>query len=864
MKRFLSQSLIVFFVAIAATLLLSIGSSAPQANDSLARLPDAPAMAEARTRSHLILFRRGLFDTRLHADRDTSEQDRLALSTLQPNRASSVAKRLRIIQFTGVTKSAWIEELRSTGVEIIGYLPNNAYILRGTAEQFAEIAALPAAHPTARAGAIQWMGRFEAINKIAPQYDDELLSAPGDARTDVEIELLDAPETDVAMDRIQAAAERVNRAPRRFLHYVVLSVRLPVAELLNLAEIEEVLFIAPDSPARPNDERSAQIVAGNLLGDGVQPIAPGYRTWLAAKGLDFESDTVVDVTDSGMDRGSTLASLIHSEFRDANEGSRVIYNTNYNQGDSGEDRGGHGTLVASIIAGRGTTSPLDDDDYLYGLGIDPNAKVGASRIFNDQGSLPFQLSLTTLAATAYAKGARISNNSWGSAGNAYTTTAQEYDALTRDAQPNVPGNQEMLFVFAAGNQGTLGKIDSPGTAKNVITVAASENYRPAGMDSCNLDGGGGIGPDGADSVHDILRYSSSGPTVDGRRKPDLTAPGTHIFGAATRASIFTSTNLCPGVPKTQPPGQPYTWSSGTSLATPHVTGSAALVRKFFTARQLLGAVPPSPAMTKAFLVNSARYLTGENAGGNLPAERQGFGLVDLGSAFDDTARRVLDQSRLFTESDQTFEMHGSLADRSQPLRVTLAWTDAPGSLAGAAIVNDLDLEIKIGEATIYRGNHFEGAESVEGGAPDRLNSVESIMIPAEQIPEGADGNFTIFIRAANIAGDGVPGNESLLDQDFALVVSNITDPLPPLPTKPEITNATYIRKILTITGRGFSAAAMIEINGVILTQTFNFDAATNALSLKKKSKKLKLKTDFDNQIVIIENNRRSLPFTLRL
>lgn len=274
-------------------------------------------------------------------------------------------------------------------------------------------------------------------------------------------------------------------------------------------------------------------------------------------------------------------------------------------------------------------------------------------------------------------------------------------------------------------------------------------------------------------------------------------------------------------------------------------------------------------MTKAYLINSASYLTGDNAGGNLPSERQGWGRANLTQAFDDAKRVLVDQSTLLTESGQAFEVEGSLADRSRPLRVTLAWTDAPGMLAGSASVNDLDLEIQVSGVTLYRGNNFMGAVSIDGGAADRLNNVESIFLPASAIPEGFQGNFKIIVRAANIAGDGVPGNGNPLDQDFALVVYNIANPIsgppPPPPKKvPVITGSTYVKKRITITGHDFTRAALVEINGKVIEREFAFDAATNSFSLKLKYKKLNLNKVGDNQIVLIENGERSQSFNLHL
>lgn len=861
-----SQKIKLALVGLAAAMMLYPTISLPRivsSNASPVRLDDV--RNRLSNNPNLILFKRGAFDTRNGRDLDTASDERIRAD--QPSAMSQDrSKQMRVVQFAGPIKRKWIEQLLLTGSEVIGYIPNNAYIIRGSAHAIARVAALDLGESADDDHPIRWMGRFHAFQKIDPVYTDDLLAASTNASAAVEIELVDSPETAGTIERINDFALSVNREPRRFLNFVVLSVTLPVERLAVAAGLDEVLFITPAPRFESQDERSAQIVAGNLSQDGTQPKESGYMAWIASKGLDAQPDFVIDFTDTGLDRSSTSTNLIHPDFLDREGRSRVAYVINYAT-DLPDDRRGHGSLVASIACGSGASDMKDAAGYLYGMGVDPTAKLGASRIFDQTGKLPFRLSFTNVASSAYAAGARISNNSWGNGGNVYDATAQEYDSLVRDAQPDVPGNQEMTFVFSAGNGGTGGHISSPGTAKNIITVAASENYRPEGVDSCNLDGEGAIGPEGADNALDILRFSAGGPTFDGRLKPDIAAPGTHVYGAASQARLFNGDGLCPGVPLYQPPGQNlYTWSSGTSIAAPHISGAAALVRKFFISRNLLGERrPPSPAMTKAFLINSASYLTGENASGNLPSERQGWGRANLTQSFNDAKRVLLDQTRLFTESGQTFEIQGSLADRSHPLRVTLAWTDATGALAGAASVNDLDLEITVGGVTLYRGNNFADAVSTDGGAADRLNNVESIFLPASVIPEGFEGNFKVTVRAANIAGDGVPGNGDALDQDFALVLYNVTDLLSLPPKKvPAITSATYVKKRITISGRDFTGGAQVEINGEVIEREFEFDAATNSLSLKLKYKKLNLNKVGDNQIVLIENGERSQAFNLLL
>jgi uncharacterized repeat protein (TIGR01451 family) len=388
-----------------------------------------------------------------------------------------------------------------------------------------------------------------------------------------------------------------------------------------------------------------------------------------------------------------------------------------------------------------------------------------------------------MIASAYRDGARISSNSWGDSDASYTPECQTYDALVRDAQQAIAGNQEMTIVFSAGNDGSSsGSIGSPANAKNVIAVGASEDVNPfEGSD------GSGISDSGADNAMDLASFSSRGPSTGGRIKPDLVAPGTHVSGGVFQASRVNPTDGATGSADScfnaggisgGPNGSPYfpttqQWfsaSSGTSHSCPAVAGACALLRQDFLNHAMEA---PSPAMTKAVLMNSARYMTGTGAGDTLPSNSQGMGLLDLGCAFDGTARILKDQTERFTASGQARTVIGTITDATKPFRVTLAWTDAPGTTSSAAWVNNLDLTVTIAGKT-YKGNVFSGAYSTTGGSADARNNVESVFLPA-----GVTGNFQVTVTAFNIAGDGVPDNADAKDQDYALVVYNAAEvPVP--------------------------------------------------------------------------------------
>ena len=694
-------------------------------------------------------------------------------------------KRLHLVQFVGPVKPEWHDALEATGVRLVHYIPQNAYLVQGDTTALAKLQAWAGS-----SGYVQWEGTYADDYKIHPRA--RTTDAKGRAQTiatdTFAVQLLDDADANPATLALieQLKLEPVKRQFRA-LHYLNVIVRLPPGRLAEIAARPEVISIQPYFDRRKFCERQDQIIAGNLSGN--IPIGPGYLAWLAGKGFTqthFDaSGFVVDVSDSGIDNGSTIPNHFGLyKTGNTSSSSRVGYNRlegSPNAGSTLQGCDGHGNLNSHIIGGYDDLSGFpfaDGSGYHYGLGVCPFVKVGSSVIFDpNKFTNP---SYNDLQSRAYRDGARVSNNSWGAdTAGAYDVDAQNYDALVRDAQPAgsavaTAGNQQMVICFAAGNAGPGAQtVGSPGTAKNIISVGAGENVQAFG----GADGSG-ISDIGADSANDIISFSSRGPCADGRNKPDLCAPGTHVSGGVPQASSPSSTGthlacyngsgVSGGVNSIYFPssGQEfYTASSGTSHSTPAVAGACALVRQYFINNAL---TPPSPAMTKAFLINSARYMTGVSANDTLPSNNQGMGEVNLGVAFDGVRRVLRDQlgADKFTATGQVRSFTNTITDPSKPFRVTLAWTDAPGSTSGNAYNNDLDLTVTVGGST-YKGNVFSGANSVTGGTADGKNNMESVFLPA-----GVSGSFVVTVTAANINSDGVPNEAPSLDQDFALVIYN--------------------------------------------------------------------------------------------
>ncbi|MBS1758837.1 MAG: S8 family serine peptidase, partial [Bacteroidetes bacterium] len=713
-------------------------------------------------------------------------------------------KQMHLVKFGGAIQPEWYKLLTDAGVKIVDYIPNYAYMVYGDYNTISNIRA-----EAAKANSpIIWDGAYLPEYKIAQGIysTDESgnVNRSSVSFSKFSIQLFDDAETNAPTFALLKNLKTLGTTvyEQRISHYINLVVSLSAEGLRLISERPDVISIQGYLDPKMRDESQNMIMTGQLSGNAPSP--GNYLTWLASKGFtqaQFDaSGFVVNLSDDGLDNGS-VANVLNPTYHfalfkngDPTQATRVAFSHKQGTATDVDTKGcgGHGNLNTHIVGGYVPDALLsnpthtDANGFRYGLGVAPFVKVGNSTIFKAAGTYT-NPNFANLEAESYRDGGRISSNSWGAnVGGAYTADAQAYDFLVRDAQPagsSVPtaGNQEMVIVFSAGNAGSgAGTIGSPGTGKNVLTVGATEGVRAfGGNDGC------GINDAGANSANDMISFSSRGPCTDGRTKPDIVAPGTHITGgvypsaasnpiagAGTANACFTGASVCGGVGSIFFPSagqQWYTASSGTSHSTPAVAGIAALIRQDFINRSL---TPPSPAMTKAMVLLSGSYMNGTGAGGNLFSNNQGMGRVDMSNYFNvmTGSKIIQDQvpADMFTASGQSRTVTGVVANTGLPVRIVLAYTDAPGPTSGNAYVNNLDLEVTV-NGTLYKGNVFTGANSVTGGTADAKNNVESVFLPA-----GTSGSVVVTVKATNIAGDGVPNTGGALDQDFALVIGNVT------------------------------------------------------------------------------------------
>jgi hypothetical protein len=695
----------------------------------------------------------------------------------------AVSTRYAVIQFEPAALREGRRHLERAGLTIVGYVPNNAYLVRLGAVPLDAIAADPG---------VRAADYLAAGLKIDPRLWPEqrgLLAMHGDAVAgEVDIVQLrgHAGESAAAIAaavrkvlpdaRVLAVSQRRDAEPG--VRVAVTRAQLD-ALVVQASRLDAVAAVEPWMPALLDNAGSVSAIQADATGScaGTGALCGPAPIW--AQGL-LGSGQIVAVYDSGttpwsaafatLDRGAGPSTAItyaddpppQPPATGARYPERKIVAYWLQPGDATEYDyySRHGTHVSGTVLGdlagtfNGNTylaSTPDAPNHESADGMAPNAQL----LMQDAGGLdPNAVFVADLAASleqAHAGGARIHNDSWGSA------TRGNYVGLDAAADQVTWAAEDMLVVVAAGNSGpgalTTG---SPGNAKNVLTVGA-------------LGHAGSI---------EVPWWSSRGPAADGRQKPDIAAPGTDIWSAS--ATLYSS------VPRYSAPAQ----LSGTSMATPAISGAAALLRQYFSdgfyprgRRTADDTCSPSGAVMKAVLLNGTNPL-GAPA---WPNADSGWGrawldgslwFAQTASGGDDTRRlRILERPN--AAGLTTGEAHdytiANLGGRAE-LRATLTWFDPPATPGvAAALINDLDLELVAPDGRVYRGNALAAGVSVPDGVADDLNTVEQIRLPLP-LP----GAYRLRVRANAVPGNGDDGSDR---QGYALAVSGdfaLPDP-PPVP-----------------------------------------------------------------------------------
>lgn len=590
----------------------------------------------------------------------------------------------------------------------------------------------------------RWLGPLDPGDKLSPDLSAELLAARGG---ELIIELFSDSPAEPAARRLAERGLRVDQIQATPQIARLRGRVRSLAQAAALAADPAVQWIEPAPRFTLRNDQTTGILQSNI--DGIPSI------W--NRGLRGEGEVIGHI-DGRIDSGGCyFADPLHP--LPGPEHRKLVGDRN----NAGEIIDSHGTHTAGIAAG------LRFDGMPNEAGMAPNAKLSHSSLFLIEDD-----NLYDYLALARADGAAVHSNSWGDDGTtAYTSWARDIDRFSYDFE-------DQVVLFAVTNQATL---RTPENAKNVLAVAATREA-PA---------------------HDSFCLGGRGPTADGRRKPEILAPGCAAsgFGGVQSAAAFQACGL--------------TRIRGTSMACPAIAGGATLARQYFRSGWAPSGLPfaedaviPSGALLRATVLNAGADLFSVP---DFPGDQEGWGRLFLDStlAFYGEPRGIRtwdlrNPNGIGGGESRSYPL--VIDSSSEPLKVTLAFTDPPGTPnAASPVINNLDLTVA-GPSGTFRGNQFAGGVSVPGGSPDPLNTVELVLLAAP-----APGQYMLTVN-----GTSVPAGP----QGFALVASGDFASLPAT-LAPESIGTQPFTLILRVTlPDGFSSLERFRIsyNGSSITQLF--------------------------------------------
>ncbi len=642
---------------------------------------------------------------------DTAKGDPAMPTTLGINAYPDHVKGTYIVQKNGAVSEEWKADIARAGGEILSYIPDNAFLVRMDNDAKGKVNAVKGN---------QWMGIYQPAYKIS----EELNGRQG--KVTVNIDLFNGGNNGPAVRFLKDNAGTIISVTRN--------------DQINKIVAEFDASIMGDLASFPDVNWMSERADTKIVNDGsvviAQSGAGGSTRTIHNMGIQGEGQ-IVAIGDSGLAEGVGLDDVDHDNFNGGGytigSGDKVLeyYIPADADGEMGDEAAAsyHGSHVAGTVLGDGAPYGVWNAATYDGHAF--NAQV----IFHDLGrqddpaTEPIESDFIYSPSDYYndmflnveTSGAKFHSNSWGG-GLGYMSDAAVEDLYAWDSQ-------DFSILFAAGNDGPAGyQIGSQAELKNGWAVAAL-TATGTGMAS----------------------FSSRGPAVDGRIKPDIGFCGESIMSVDG--------------------GGGFQSMQGTSMATPGVAGNLALVRQYYTegwyptgAEVSANGFSPSAALIKATVLNG-----GDDISSSRPDFAQGWGCLNLDNSlyFAGDALDVFAHDNLQgMVTGDYIDFPVGVASGAEDFTATVVWTDYPGNpTAAKMLVNDLGMLVMGPGGTEWRGNNHAGGYSQDTGSSnnyDTLNNVEDV-----RINNPAAGTYVVRVSAENIA---------MGPQNFAIVISGaLTD-----------------------------------------------------------------------------------------